>query len=475
MSQEMENVLIPSDPRDLARWVHTAVRLRMLEGHWESDIIKRLSEKLTPNRNVNLGRPTQSLNLFQSAVRQISIQHDDPCTFSNPLLTESATDIFNQIVSSSHIHSILQKNSEYVVGLRENLIRIDYTADGIQLHIATPNTIVTEHAVGNPNKMIQVKEMTHYLIEGEWEPCWSIWDISNPARPTFRVENDDGDDVTSSVILPEMSGEGEMIPTEWIWFDSEGQPFLPWVKYRAQYTCHQWDAYAWSELAHASIDVAILWTAWNKVVLDASWAQRWVIDLMIQGMSQTVDGTATIECDPTSIIALKSNPDKAGSTGQWEPASDPEKLAIAIQAFQSSVLSNIGIHPADIDASQNTQSGVAIQLKRSAQRRLAMKMIPQFRDGDTELLEKIAMVYNIVAGSDVLPVEEWSIQYHLPAADVGEFIAELDRDARLLEMGFISKVDLMMKYNPDLSRDQAIEKLRLVASENQEFAQRQVL
>jgi hypothetical protein len=455
--------LISTNAADYHRMEHTAVRLRMLEGPWEQDITRRLNEKLTPGRLVNLGRPTQSLNLFQSATRQIAVQHDEPCGFSNPALTTLSDEAFRELVSSTHLHSILQKNTEYVVGLRENLIRIDQTANGVKLHIATPNTITIETVPGDPNGIVVIREMTNYLIDGEWVAAWAIWDISNPLNPHFRVEDGEGNHITNQVVLMDEGQEA------WIWFDPQGNPFLPWVRYRAQYTCNQWDAYTGAELAHASIDCAILWTAWNKVVLDASWAQRWVIDLMIQGLSQTSDGTATLECDPTSIIALKSGNDKTGSTGQWEPGADPEVSAKAILQFQSSVLSNIGIHPADIEASTNAQSGIAIQLKRSAQRRLASRMIPQFRAGDTELVEKMAMIYNMTVGEDILPINGWSIAYHLPAASTDEFIAELDRDTKLISLGFISKVDLMMKYNPELSRDQAIERLKLVAEDNALF------
>ena len=465
-----EKMLIAKEPEDFHRMQHTAVRLRMLEGLWEDDITRRLNEKLTPGRAVNLGRPTQSLNLFQSAVRQIAVQHDDVCGISNEQLDANSELTFTTLVKDSHLHSIWQKNTEYVIGLRENMVRIDQFENSIRYHIATPNTVITEHADGDTNKMVVVKEMTYFEVEGEDIAGWAVWDIKNAFAPRFYVLDEEENDITSKVILGIPEDDNVAYPSTWIWFDEVGMPFLPWVKYRAQHTCHQWDPYAWSELAHASIDVAILWTAWNKVVLDASWAQRWVIDLMIQGLGQNdASGTATLECDPTSIIALKSGNDKTGSTGQWEPGADPQVLANAILQFQSSVLSNIGIHPADIEASGSAQSGIAIQLKRSAQRRLANRMLPQFRAGDTELLEKTALIYNLMMGESILPTSGWSISYRLPAASVDEFIAELDRDKQLIELGLMSKVQLMMKYRPELSREQALGELRRIQLENEEL------
>jgi hypothetical protein len=452
--------------------METRMRRRMLAGLWESDISRRLNERLTPGRICNLGRPMQSLNLFASTVRQLAVQYDAPPTVTNPALLEAAGLVWQNIVEKSHLWNILQQNSENVIGLRESFIQVEWTDGGLRLVSVTADTVTTESAPNDPDRILVMRVARAYKINGRSVPAFAVWDVRNQAAPVFRVEDAEGGDISRQVI-PDPQPWPYYIPGTATAELPLGTPFLPFVKYRAQDTSEPWDAYAMAELVHAALDVAILWTAWGKVVLDASWAQRWVIDLMLAGLSVANAGsagaTATVEADPTSILVFNTKGGGAsGQVGQFATPADPAQLASAVQTFQASVLSNIGIHPSDIEAGAGPQSGVAIQLKRSSQRRLAMRMIPQFRAGDTELFSKMAMIYNIFSpdGSPEIPVVGWEIAYHLPDATVEEFITELDRDERMVRLGFMSKVDLMMKYRPELNREQAIIKLGEIIRDN---------
>ena len=462
-------VLLPSDPEDAARWEHTRIRRRMLDGHWEQDISRRLNEKLTPGRTYNLGRPVQSLNLFASVVRQVAVQYDSHPTDSNPDLSEEQEAAWHQMMADAHLWAIMQRASESIIGLREGFIQGEWVPnpqhpDGGEVSVCplTPDTVVTVTRPGDPDDVLVLKAARSYTVDGDSFPAWAVWDISDPEQPHFRVEDSSGKVITERVVTE---------PQPWPYWKENGQPYLPFIKYRAQDTAEPWDAYALSELVHAALDTAILWTAWTKSVLDASWSQRWVIDLMLQGMSISGAGaavTASVETDPTSILCFTSRSDKPGSVGQYTTPVDPAAMALSIVTFQSSVLSNIGIHPADVETAHVAQSGVAIQLKRSAQRRLALRLLPQFRQGDVALLGMLARISNTFGGTSY-PTEGWQIQYHLPEASVDEFIAELDRDERMVRLGFISKLDLMMKYRPELSREQAREALLDVARENMQF------
>lgn len=462
-------VLVPADPADAARWQHTRVRRRMMDGPWGQDISEHLSKKLTPGRLVNLGPCNQSLNLFASTVRQLAVQYDSAPVDSNPELEDKAGAQWAELIDSVHLWSILQRNSETVIGLRESFVQVGWSAGQVEgdpgsltVQPITPDVVVTECLPNNPDALTVFRMGVAYTIDGEQVPAWAVWDISDRTNPHFRVEAGDGSDLTAVVVTE---------PQPWPYYWEDGTPFLPFVKYRAAYTADQWDAYTLTELVYATLDVAILWTAWVKLMLDASWAQRWVIDLMLQGMSITGSGagvTASVETDPTSILAFHSKPDKTGSAGQYQVPVDPLSMSESIARFQSTVLSNIGIHPADIEATQSPSSGVAITLKRSAQRRMALRLLPQFRSSDTRLLAMIARVSNIY-GSTTYPTSGWELSYRLPEESVDEFLAELDRDERLVRLGFLSKVALMQKYRPELSRDEAIAALREVAADNAEF------
>jgi hypothetical protein len=130
---------------------------------------------------------------------------------------------------------------------------------------------------------------------------------------------------------------------------------------------------------------------------------------------------------------------------------------------QATVLNNVGIHPDDLSQSGQPQSGVAIQLKRSYQRKVALGYVPMFQSSDQRLYGKMARVWNIFYGAGTkLPVDGWKVEYSLPETSTDEFLADLKRDQTLIELGLKSTVDLCMKlYNLDESA--AIQKLQTVA------------
>jgi hypothetical protein len=108
-------------------------------------------------------------------------------------------------------------------------------------------------------------------------------------------------------------------------------------------------------------------------------------------------------------------------------------------------------------------SGVAIQLKRSYQRKVAVGYVPMFQAADQRLFSKMARTWNIFYGGGVkLPADGWKIEYSLPETSTDEFLADLKRDQTLIELGLKSTVDLCMKlYNLDEAA--AIVKLQTVA------------
>lgn len=463
----MTPTIMPASPVDAARWQHTRQRRRLLEDLWEEDITTRLGERLTAGRVTNLGRPIMSLNLFQAAVSQLAVQYDSPPTVTNPALSDPATaDVWALVQADSHIWEMAQSNAESTIGLRENLVKILRGADGPRLTMVAPDTVTIETAVGDPDKIVILQEAGVYMIGEKPEPCWTTWDISDPLMPTRKITTADGQDV-STVADPNWEG--------WVDFYEDGSPYIPYVRYRAKWTPKTWDAWSWSILVEAAIDTAILWTCWSKWVLDASWSQRYVIDLMLQGLTVTGSGagaTASVEADPTSILCFQTRGEKSGTASSFAPPGNPKELADSIMTFQGSVLSNIGIHPADLEATSQPSSGVAIQLKRSSQRRIAKKYLPQFRAGDQELLKKLSATYNSMAveGSPALPEEGWAIEYHLPESSADEVMAELAQDLKMIAEGLASKVDVYQKLHPDLTREEALTRLLEIRAENEQLA-----
>jgi hypothetical protein len=177
----------------------------------------------------------------------------------------------------------------------------------------------------------------------------------------------------------------------------------------------------------------------------------------------------SIELSPNSILRFKSEGQPGvGKVGQLQ-AADAKSMADAILMKQATILNNVGIHPDDLSQSGQPQSGVAIQLKRSYQRKVALGYVPMFQSSDQRLYGKMARVYNIFYGGAVkLPVDGWKVEYSLPETSTDEFLADLKRDEALIELGLKSTVDLAMKlYNLDEAA--AIQKLQSVRQMNTLF------
>jgi hypothetical protein len=144
-------------------------------------------------------------------------------------------------------------------------------------------------------------------------------------------------------------------------------------------------------------------------------------------------------------------------------------MADAILSKQATILNNVGIHPDDISQSGQPQSGVAIQLKRSYTRKVALSYVPTFRDADTALFSLMARMFNLFyATTTTLPVDGWRIDYALPETSTDEFLADLQKDEQLIQLGLKSTIDLCMKLY-GLDESQAIDKLQKIRQANLMF------
>lgn len=458
--------LVPPDPADAARWNESRKRRRMLEGLWSKDVKERIKSYFSLVRELTLGEPALGLNLFNSVTSQQAILYDNEFSVQAPDgLSDDLKARYAEVLNDAHLNQLLQRNCRLVLGLREGLMKLVWTAQGLRYNVVPADAVTVKHAPQDPSTIIEVREG---IMLSDGTPAWEIWNIENPDAPFRRFETYDRKDITD-VILGDQTG----IYNE---RKKDGTPFIPYVMYHAEWSDKVWNAYDNAELAEASLDLAVLWTMFSSTVRDASWPQRYMINLRLDGAKVTKEvGTRAgyVDTAPSSILVLKPiDPNAPASAGQFAPGGDPKALGESILTYQTVVLSNIGISPADLQHTQQAQSGYAIQLRRSAQRREAMKVMPNFRDGDTELLDKTAMMLNVYDGAN-LPEEGWGIEYNLPSLSNADLKEELENEVKLLELGLQSKVDVFIKFNPEWAnrpREQVVEHLRQIARENTELA-----
>lgn len=462
----------PSNPNDAKRWTHTKLRRNILGGTWEYAVIDTMQEQYSINNVNNMGRPALSVNLLTNTVNQIAVLYDTPSKISNPEMSETQEAIWSQVVDGCHMWQLLQRNNRDVEGLRENFIQVIPTDVGLQLELVSPDQIVVDKTTGDASTPTCLRRSRMFCFKDakgndEMVDAWEVWDISDKENPEFRVEKMDGTVVTKTA-YPEDTGT-------YLYVDSDG-PYLPFSFYRAQYTSETFDPYTWSELVSGTLDIAVRWTMWGVCVRNNSWGQWVSMDSHIPGASAVVDGQgntssppATVDAAPNSIINMKSDGQPGtGSIKQLEPGKMLE-MAQAIELNQRTILNNIGIHPDDIQANSAPESGVAISLKRSAQRKMAMATVPNFRKGDIKLFEIMARTHNIFyaqTAEESLPVHGWHIDYQLPEMSADEFLADLEKDKELVALGLLSAVGLVRKMRGFDTDAEAIQYLKEVQQQN---------
>lgn len=454
--------LVPPKAQDAARWNESRRRRRMLEGLWQEDVRERIRDYFSKVRELTMGEPALGLNLFNAVVSQKAILYDQEMTVVAPVgLGDVQKAAFAGVLNEAHLNQLLQRNCRNVIGMREGLMKLVWTENGLRFNVVPSDVVTVKTAKQDPNTLLEVAEG---IILSDGRPAWEVWNIENPASPYRRIVLMDRSDVTAQVLAePGIYNER----------DSQGRPFLPYVLYHAEWSDKTWNAYDNSELPNAALDLAVLWTMFGDGVRNAAWPQRYAINLRLDGATVTKGDDARagyVDTSPTSLLMLKPiDPNAPASAGQYAPGCDPKVLGEAIIAYQSVVLSNLGINPSDLQSTQQAQSGFAIQLKRGALRREAMKVIPNFRDGDTELLAKTAMMINAYGEGAQLPEDDWGVSYNLPEIGQAELLEELETLSAMLELGLASKVDVFIKLHPDWAprpRDQVVEHLRLIAREN---------
>lgn len=457
-----------TNPVDAERWQETGRRRRLLSGEWVEDLRVYMSAHVDAARLDAWGPPNTTMNLYKSLVEQVAIVHDGEGTID----CEGASDEqVGQMLRLVH-WSRLQAHEINVVGLRDALVRVEHSPTapdgGVVTRLVTPDVVEVEVDPSVPTRIVVVREARPRRIGAEIAWCWDEFSIADPQKPYYRVRTmaEPSVDVSADVL-------GAAAGT-YPWVD-DGEPYLPWVVAHARDTGETWDYRYWHELAQATYAIALCWTFWMHALKEASWDQKYAIDLVLQGLSAKGQGNARrskVTVDPTSLLMFRSPGDGRGTVGSIGASIDPLRMAESISLYMEIAATNLGLSPADMQAKASPQSGIAIAISREGVRKMARRLAPVLRAADVELCETIARVHNTFAPATYprLPVTGWSVTYPALPLSADEIDAMLDRNERLLAAGLRSEVDVLIEMEPGLTREKAMERLLAVRRERAELA-----
>lgn len=434
--------------RAIKRKEHQRLRWRLLYGLAEDDIRDRLIASVGSTRTAAWGPLDLTANPFLSVWSQAAASYRSEPKVTAPAGGEA---IAEALADSGH-WSLMQRVQRDTLALREMVVRIDMDEDGRPYTVPVPPYLVDVEV--DPRNPYRALSLTEERPDPD-DPRETVRVICDPSRRLYMAVDKDNRDVSERVLGGSMSGDAYP-------FVGVSGPLLPYVTYRAALTGSYWDPYTGRELVETSLQLAVLYSFYMHVCKDASWPQRYVVELDVAGEYHGTNADAQgIVTDPATLLKLRSTSptDATGQVGQWSASSDPESVLRSIQAYERRAI-DAALGTANVSRSNSdVRSGFSLAVSRDDQRELQRSYEPVFRRSDLELLSKVSA---LMGG----PVDGWRIEYQSIPRDPAESRAEIDRLARAIETGLMSRVDAYMALHPQMSVEGAEAALAVIAETN---------
>ena len=453
---------------DQKRAEHQALRSRLLSGLWSDDLEHALDKHIKPERRAAWGIAEMSRNPFRSLSTQVG-----GALYSMPPILRGPTggEGLLATVQASGYFQLMQRVSTDLVGIREALVRVDWTERGGLLHRPIPGELcIVRSRSEAPDVPVAVEELQSRTNPKTGKPAWAwevldVDDLDNPVHVILSADRKE--DWTEATLKGLKSG------ANYQYRDMAGKPYLPVGMYHAERTGNLWDSYYGVEAVLGTLTVGVLLTFWVHGVKDGSFATVLLVGGRIVGMEITSpSGTKTqvISTEPGSFIEV--SPIEEGvqpSALQIQPGFDPEKLMGAISGFEQGLAEYAGVSAADlVRTGADPRSGASLSISREGLRASQARYEPQLRRGDLGILEISAKVLN-GATSTKYPETGYSISYPSLPLSSGEVAAQTTDIVTKIAHGLMSKVDGYMRLHPGLSREQAVLELQRIQRENLQF------
>ena len=455
----------PSNGEESSRWEETRQRRRMLEGTWRDDLERRLQAHLGSVRRDAWGPLSLALNPFKNICRELSVLYDQEPTIVHDRVEDPG---IARALSLGGLWQMMQRVQVYTLGLNECFVRPHVNAAGrFSFRMVTPDFVRAYATMDDPRNPVALLEYRlRRLPTGELG--WTIdrYDISDPDRPIYAVHlaEDDGgvgEDVSPIYIGDDYSGDAYPFRR------TSGRPFIPYQLYHSSGGGgHLFSPHDGQELVEASLDLAVLHQMVVHVFRDASWPQRYVVNVEPAGVSvvETTDGArAEVITDPASLIQFASIPDADGQgqpmIGQFSAGGDPGKMEETLANMVARVASDAGVPPSDVQRLGGTaRSGAAISLTNEGKRQAQRRFASVFRQSDERLVGMCAAMANRATGAQdgARYIEGgYRVLYHELPLSPDERRARREDAIAMLDAGLISRADAYRELHPGVSRVQA--------------------
>ncbi len=436
---------------------HTRLRRRMLDGVFRGDLEDRILEHLGSVRTKQVGPPDLSGMFFGSLCRALATLYLTPPTVWHV----DGAEQLEQAIGATGLWASMPRYQSWAIGCREYLMRIDLDDDGLLTYRAVPpDLVLAEAPVDRPDQPTRIAE----LRQRDDVYTWDIYDISDPAAPIYEVRSAED---------AEVPGDGDLIESPgWPdkWRTADGRPVLPWVVHHAEaLTDRLWDPYEWITVVEGSLNHSVLCSFWLHVTRDASWPQRYIIDLQVVGLAtdgKGADRTAEVTTDPATLLRFASLDDaRSPSAGQFQPGGDPATLLTAIGDYAARIGQEAGVSTSDMQRmSGDPRSGYAISLSNEGKRAQQRRFSPSFQASDQRLAALSAVMLNRAHGLG-LPESGYTVAYAAIPLSPEELTSRREHALEVYDRKLATRISTYMALNPGETREQAAAELALIDAE----------
>ena len=494
----MLNLSIPTRPnmptvQDENRAQESAIRRRMLEGTWKKDLLNVMSEHLNPGRMDSWGPPDLSTNLLETITRELSkLYHETPTVSHNEA---DITALTGRDGLLQPLWPLMQRAQQSILALREGFIRCDYIPAGeidkqasIQYRLVTPDYVYCESNPSAPDiptlyQEYRIRVYQKKGVDGATKPdpeiIWTvdIFDLRNMKKPSFKICRVDdsgkiGEDLTK-YYLGVASLKGEKYPYRY----SDGFPFMPIVMYHAEATGKLWNSYDKKSLTAGAMQTAMLGSYWLHICKSASYEQRYIAGLTLQGLNQLEADQparrAELATDPSSILVFQQDPDAMQGQpliGSFSPSVDPNSFLQAIHSYEKKIASSFSISASLLRESGDPRSGYSIAISKDGQRQAQRIQAPIFRVYDSKLCNIVAAMANRFMGLNLPEDNKYRVAYAPIPLSGQESKEQRESILSLTQAGLMSPIQAYQILNPDTDEQQAeiaLEKIRRERSKYQ--------
>lgn len=416
---------MPEDSEDVARWVETSRRRKIMTGRWEGLARDRLREHLGAVRQDAIGRPDLSSNVLKAACNELGIHHDDGAVLTGD---DPGVQLLQAELDRAGWSPMAQTWVRELIACREMLVRVHVPpdpAEPVMLRQVYPDTVTACASPDSPATPYEVEEVRWregygwtwdcISIEGAEESDEEVDPTDERRRPYYRVlTGDRRTDITAEVLGGDFSGPN------YPYRDSTGRPILPYVLYHAAVGNSLWRYTDGMELVEGTLNASTLWTHFAHGLRNAAWPQRYIIDGQIAGVMPDANNGARVEvvADPSVVIQIETvsaDGNVSGRTaqaGSFDVAFDAEAAFDAAIRYERKVAVNSGgISSSDVERMEgDPRSGLALALSTDGKTRAARRYTEAIRRGDVQLARVVACMLNRQRGM-ALPESGFGVTY----------------------------------------------------------------